>query len=31
MNFDTIPEHQMLRDSVRHFLDAELPEKTIRE
>ncbi len=31
MNFDTIPEHQMLRDSVRAFLDHELPEKTIRE
>ena len=31
MNFDTIPEHQMLRDSVRHFLDTELPDKTIRE
>ena len=30
VNFDSPPEHQQLRDSVRHFLDAELPEKTIR-
>lgn len=31
MNFDAIPEHQLLRDSVRALLDRELPEKTIRE
>ena len=30
MNFDTIPEHEILRDSVRAFLDQELPEETIR-
>lgn len=31
MNFDTLPEHELLRDSIRNFLDAELPEPTIRE
>lgn len=31
MNFDAPVEHQMLRDSVRQFLDAELPESTIRQ
>lgn len=31
MNFEPIEEHQMLRDSVRAFMDAELPEKKIRE
>ena len=30
MNFDTAAEHQILRDSVRAFLDRELPEATIR-
>jgi acyl-CoA dehydrogenase len=31
MNFERIPEHEMLRDSVRAFFDGELPEKKIRE
>lgn len=31
MNFSDIPEHQTMRDSVRAFLDHELPEKSIRE
>ena len=31
MNFDRIPEHDMLRDSVRQFFARELPERTIRE
>lgn len=30
MNFDALPEHRMLRDSVRSFMDRELPEKAIR-
>ena len=30
MNFDSPPEHQILRDSVRAFLEREMPEKTIR-
>ncbi|MGB7542329.1 MAG: acyl-CoA dehydrogenase family protein [Burkholderiales bacterium] len=31
MNFDRVQEHEMLRDSVRAFLDHELPEERIRE
>ncbi len=31
MNFERIPEHEMLRDSVRAFFAGELPEKKIRE
>ena len=31
MNFELVPEHQMLRDSVREFFDRELPEERIRE
>ncbi len=31
MNFEVVAEHQMLRDSVRAFMDSVLPEKTIRE
>ncbi|MBL8383268.1 MAG: acyl-CoA dehydrogenase family protein [Burkholderiales bacterium] len=31
MNFDTIEEHAMLRESVRAFFDQELPERRIRE
>jgi len=31
MNFDRVPEHEMLRDSVRAFFDGELPEERIRE
>jgi acyl-CoA dehydrogenase len=31
MNFDPIPEHAMLRDSVRQFFARELPERKIRE
>jgi acyl-CoA dehydrogenase len=31
MNFELVPEHRMLRDSVREFLDRELPEERIRE
>ena len=31
MNFDTIEEHEMLRESVRTFFERELPEKRIRE
>jgi len=31
MNFDPIPEHEMLRDSVREFFARELPEERIRE
>jgi len=31
MNFESIPEHEALRDSVRDFFDRELPEARIRE
>jgi acyl-CoA dehydrogenase len=31
MNFDPVPEHGMLRDSVRAFFERELPEQRIRE
>jgi acyl-CoA dehydrogenase len=31
MNFDPIPEHEMLRESVREFFARELPEERIRE
>ena len=31
MNFDPVPEHEMLRDSVRDFFERELPEERIRE
>jgi acyl-CoA dehydrogenase len=31
VNFDPIPEHQMLRDSVRQFFTRELPERSIRD
>ena len=31
MNFDPVPEHEMLRESVRHFFERELPEERIRE
>lgn len=31
MNFDSIEDHAMLRDSVRQFFDRELPERRIRE
>ena len=31
MNFELVPEHQMLRDSVREFFDRELSEERIRE
>ena len=31
MNFELVPEHQMLRDSVREFFERELPEERIRE
>ncbi len=31
MNFDRVPEHEMLRDSVREFFARELPEERIRE
>lgn len=31
MNFDRVPEHDMLRESVRAFFDRELPETRIRE
>ena len=31
MNFDTIEEHEMLRESVRTFFERELPEQRIRE
>ena len=31
MNFDPVPEHEMLRDSVREFFARELPESRIRE
>ena len=31
MNFDPVPEHEMLRESVRDFFARELPEERIRE
>jgi acyl-CoA dehydrogenase len=31
MNFELVPEHRMLRDSVREFFERELPEERIRE
>jgi acyl-CoA dehydrogenase len=31
MNFDRVPEHDMLRESARAFFERELPEKKIRE
>jgi acyl-CoA dehydrogenase len=31
MNFELVPEHQMLRDSLREFFERELPEERIRE
>lgn len=31
MNFERIPEHEILRDSVREFFARELPEERIRE
>lgn len=31
MNFERIPEHDMLRESVRAFFQRELPERKIRE
>ena len=31
MNFDGVPEHEMLRESVRAFFERELPEQKIRE
>ena len=31
MNFERVPEHEMLRDSVREFFERELPEQRIRE
>jgi acyl-CoA dehydrogenase len=31
MNFDPVPEHEMLRESVREFFARELPERRIRE
>ena len=31
MNFERVPEHEMLRDSVRQFFERELPETRIRE
>jgi acyl-CoA dehydrogenase len=31
MNFDPVPEHEMLRESVREFFARELPEQRIRE
>jgi acyl-CoA dehydrogenase len=31
MNFERIPEHEMLRDSARDFFERELPEERIRE
>jgi len=31
MNFDTLHEHELLRESVRDFFDRELPETKIRE
>ena len=31
MNFERVPEHEILRDSVREFFERELPEERIRE
>jgi len=31
MNFERVPEHEMLRDAVREFFARELPEERIRE
>jgi len=31
MNFERVPEHEILRDSVREFFARELPEERIRE
>jgi acyl-CoA dehydrogenase len=31
MNFDPVPDHEMLRDSIRAFFARELPEERIRE
>ena len=31
MNFERVPEHEILRDSVRDFFERELPEERIRE
>ena len=31
MNFERVPEHDMLRESVREFFKRELPEERIRE
>jgi acyl-CoA dehydrogenase len=31
MNFEPIAEHDLLRESVRHFFERELPEARIRE
>ena len=31
MNFERVPEHEILRDSVREFFTRELPEERIRE
>ena len=31
MNFERVPEHDLLRESVRAFFDKELPERKIRE
>ena len=31
MNFDRVPEHEMLRESIRAFFERELPEERIRE
>ena len=31
MNFEPIVEHDLLRESVRHFFERELPEARIRD
>lgn len=31
MNFERVPEHEILRDSVREFFERELPEERIRD
>ena len=31
MSFERLPEHEMLRESVRAFFDRELPETKIRD
>ncbi|MEZ5100027.1 MAG: acyl-CoA dehydrogenase family protein [Thermoleophilia bacterium] len=31
MNFDPLPEHELLRETIRDFFARELPEETIRE